>query len=59
MLFVSSDNLKPGMVLAMDITIYNKYNFKTLLLSKGRVFDTSRIKKTLKSLERLYFFVKF
>lgn len=36
MLFVSSDNLKPGMVLAMDITIYNKYNFKTLLLSKGQ-----------------------
>lgn len=45
MLFVSSDNLKPGMVLAMDITIYNKYNFKTLLLSKGQPLTSTYIRK--------------
>lgn len=45
MQFVSSDNLKPGMVLAMDLVLYNKYTFKTLLLSEGLELNNAYIKK--------------
>lgn len=45
MLFISSDNLKPGMILAMDLTIYNKYNFKSLLLREGQELNTTYINK--------------
>lgn len=45
MLFISSDNLKPGMMLAMDLSIYNKYSFKTMLLRKGQVLNQTYINK--------------
>ena len=45
MLFITSENLKSGMVLAMDLTIYNKYNFKTLLLRRGLSLNDSFINK--------------
>ena len=45
MLFISSDNLKPGMILAADLTIYNKYNFKSLLLRKGQELNNTYINK--------------
>ncbi|WP_313339200.1 2-thiouracil desulfurase family protein [Sedimentibacter sp.] len=45
MLFITSENLKPGMVLAMDLTLYNKYNFKTLLLKGGQSLSNSIINK--------------
>ena len=45
MKFISSDNLKPGMVLAMDLVLYNKYNFKTLLLREGLELNRSYISK--------------
>jgi len=45
MRFISSDNLKPGMVLAMDLVLYNKYNFKTLLLREGLELNNAYIKK--------------
>lgn len=45
MLFISSDNLKPGMILAMDLTVYNKYNFKTILLREGLQLNYTCINK--------------
>ena len=45
MLFISSENIKSGMVLAMDLTIYNKYNYKTLLLRRGLSLNNSFINK--------------
>jgi HD-GYP domain-containing protein (c-di-GMP phosphodiesterase class II)/uncharacterized protein YbbK (DUF523 family) len=47
MLFISSDNLKPGMLLAMDLNIYNKYNFKTMLLRNGLPLTQNYINKIL------------
>lgn len=47
MLFISSDNLKPGMILAMDLTVYNNYNFKTLLLREGQQLSYVYINKIL------------
>ena len=47
MLFISSDNLKPGMILAMDLTVYNNYNFKTLLLREGQQLSQVYINKIL------------
>ena len=45
MLFITAENLKPGMILAMDLTLYNKYNFKTLLLKGGLPLNASFINK--------------
>lgn len=45
MLFISADNLKPGMILAMDLNIYNKYNFKTMLLRNGQTLTQAYINK--------------
>jgi HD-GYP domain-containing protein (c-di-GMP phosphodiesterase class II)/acyl carrier protein len=45
MKFISSNNLKPGMVLAMDLVLYNKYNFKTLLLREGLELNITYISK--------------
>ncbi len=45
MLFITSDNLKPGMILAMDLTVYNNYNFKTLLLKGGQSLNNTIINK--------------
>ncbi|MDD4437079.1 MAG: 2-thiouracil desulfurase family protein [Tissierellia bacterium] len=45
MQFISSNKLKPGMVLAMDLVLYNKYNFKTLLLREGLELSNSYISK--------------
>ncbi|MGD9567746.1 MAG: 2-thiouracil desulfurase family protein [Sedimentibacter sp.] len=45
MLFISSDKLKPGMVLAMDLILYNKYNFKSLLLREGQALNNTYINK--------------
>lgn len=47
MLFISSDNLKPGMILAMDLNIYNKYSFKTMLLRNGQPLTQNYINKIL------------
>ena len=47
MLFVTSENLKPDMVLALDLTLYNKYNFKTLLLKGGQSLSASIINKII------------
>lgn len=47
MLFIPSDNLKPGMVLAMDLNVYNKHNFKTMLLRKGQTLTQIYINKIL------------
>lgn len=43
MLFIPSDKLKPGMKLAMDLTVYNKYNFKTLLIFYKYKLNSERI----------------
>lgn len=45
MKFISSDKLKPGMILAMDLVLYNKYSFKTLLLREGLELSRSYISK--------------
>lgn len=42
--FISSNNLKPGMILAMDLTIYNKYS-KSLLLREGQELNSTYINK--------------
>ncbi len=47
MLFITAENLKPGMILAMDLTVYNNYNFKTLLLSKGQPLSDVYISKII------------
>lgn len=47
MLYVTGKHLKPGMILAKDIMLYNKSSFNTLLLSKGHVLNNSYINKIL------------
>lgn len=47
MIFVSADKLKPGMILAMDLNVYNKYTFKTLLLREGQYLNQTYINKIL------------
>ncbi|WP_326911171.1 2-thiouracil desulfurase family protein [Sedimentibacter sp. MB31-C6] len=47
MLFISTENLKPGMILAMDIYIYNRETFKTLLLRKGQTLNITYINKII------------
>lgn len=45
MLFLTNKLLKPGMILAKDITLYNTSNFNTMLLTKGQVLNNAYIKK--------------
>jgi len=45
MLFITNKHLKPGMILARDIILYNNNNIRTLLLSKGQVLNNAFIKK--------------
>ncbi|MDF2950293.1 MAG: rpfG6, partial [Sedimentibacter sp.] len=45
MLFVTKKYLKPGMILAKDIALYNSCNFNSLLLTKGQVLNNTYIKK--------------
>lgn len=47
MLFITNKYLKPGMILAKDIVLYNSSNFNTLLLSKGQVLNNTFIKRIL------------
>jgi len=44
MLFISTENLKPGMILAMDIYVYNN-TFKILLLKEGQSLNNQYIDK--------------
>lgn len=45
MLFITSKYLRPGMILAKDIYLYNNNNFNTLLLTKGQVLNNAYIKR--------------
>lgn len=45
MLFITHKHLKPGMILAKDIYLFNNSNFNTLLLTKGQVLNNTYIKK--------------
>jgi len=47
MLFITNKHLKPGMILARDIFLYNNSNFNTLLLTKGQVLNNAFIKKII------------
>ncbi|MDW5299400.1 MAG: HD-GYP domain-containing protein [Sedimentibacter sp.] len=47
MLFITNKHLKPGMILARDIYLYNNSNFNTLLLTKGQVLNNTFIKKII------------
>lgn len=44
MLFITSKQLKPGMILAKDIVLYNNSSFNNLLLTKGQVLNKTYIK---------------
>ena len=45
MLFITNKYLRPGMILAKDIYLYNDNNFNTLLLTKGQVLNNTFIKR--------------
>ena len=45
MLYITRKHLRPGMILARDITLYNSSNFNTLLLTKGQILNNTYIKK--------------
>lgn len=45
MLFITYKHLRPGMILAKDIYLYNKSNFNTLLLSRGQVLNNTFINR--------------
>lgn len=45
MLFITNKYLKPGMILAKDIILYNSCNFNSLLLSKGQVLNRTFINR--------------
>ncbi|MEA5094859.1 MAG: HD-GYP domain-containing protein [Sedimentibacter saalensis] len=45
MLFITNKYLKPGMILAKDIILYNSSNFNSLLLTKGQVLNNTFINK--------------
>jgi len=47
MLFITNKHLKPGMILARNIFLYNNSNFNTLLLTKGQVLNNAFIKKII------------
>lgn len=45
MLYIINKHLRPGMILAKDIMLYNKSNFSTLLLTKGQILNNTFIKR--------------
>ena len=45
MLYITKKHLKPGMILAKDIFLYNLSNFSTLLLAKGQVLNNIYINR--------------
>ncbi|HCX63308.1 MAG TPA: HD-GYP domain-containing protein [Clostridiales bacterium] len=45
MLYITRKHLRPGMILARDITLYNLSNFNTLLLTKGQILNNTYIKR--------------
>ncbi|MEL7649612.1 MAG: HD-GYP domain-containing protein [Sedimentibacter sp.] len=47
MLFITSKYLKPGMILAKDIFLYNNSNFNTLLLTRGQVLNNTFIDRMI------------
>lgn len=47
MLFITKKHLKPGMILAKDIVLYNNENFNSLLLRRGQVLNNTFIKKII------------
>jgi HD-GYP domain-containing protein (c-di-GMP phosphodiesterase class II) len=45
MLYITKKHLKPGMILAKDIYLYNRNNFSTLLLAEGQVLNNIYINR--------------
>lgn len=45
MLFITNKYLRPGMILAKDIYLYNNNNFNALLLTKGQVLNNTFINR--------------
>ena len=45
MLYITKNHLKPGMILAKDIYLYNRNNFSTLLLAEGQVLNNIYINR--------------
>ena len=45
MLYISEKHLKPGMILAKDIYLYNRNSFNTFLLAKGQVLNSTYINR--------------
>ena len=45
MLFITNKYLRPGMILAKDIYLYNNNNFNTLLLTKGQALNNTFINR--------------
>lgn len=45
MLYITKKHLKPGMILAKDIFLYNNSNFNTFLLAKGQVLNSTFINR--------------
>ncbi len=55
MLYITRKHLRPGMILARDITLYNLSNFNTLLLTKGQILNNTYIKRiTYHNIEGAY-----
>ena len=47
MLYITKKHLKPGMILAQDITLHNLGNFNALLLTKGQILNNTYIKRII------------
>lgn len=45
MLYITEKHLKPGMILAKDIYLYNRNSFNTFLLAKGQVLNSTYINR--------------
>jgi putative nucleotidyltransferase with HDIG domain len=45
MLYITKKHLKPGMILAKDIYLYNRNSFNTFLLAKGQVLNSTYINR--------------
>ena len=45
MIYVTNKHLKPGMIIAKDIFLYNNSKFDTFLLAKGQVLNSIYINR--------------
>ncbi len=45
MLYITRKHLRPGMILARDISLFNSSNFNTLLLTKGQILNNAFLKR--------------